>query len=257
MQPLVRASEGRGSDKELSMAYASTSIRDRRTSRRPYVFLLAMLIVLGATAVLVLVGQDRSGSSTEQGSGTPVTQERDLPSFAAVDLAGTNSVRVTVGPEQSVAVRADDNLLDHVTTDVSNGRLTIGELGSFTASTPMSVDITVPNLERVALTGTGSVAVEGVRADDFAVELQGTGSILAVGAARRLHAKLDGDGDGQLQDLAARDVIATVSGTGRLRVHATGSLEASVPGTGSIVYSGNPTKVTESVTGTGTIVEGG
>jgi hypothetical protein len=239
------------------MACAPTSTYGRRTSRRLHLFLLAMLIVLGAAAVLLLVGRDRGGSSSEQGSGTPATQVRGLPSFSAVNLAGTNGVRVAVGSEQSVAVCADDNLLDHVTTVVRNGRLTIGDNGSFTAPTPMAVDITVRSLDGVALTGTGSVAVYGVRADDFAVEMQGTGSVVAIGAVRRLNATLSGDGELRLQDLVARDAIATVSGTGYVQVHATGRLEASVPGMGEIVYYGRPMTVAESVTGMGTIVEGG
>lgn len=238
------------------MPYAPTTYR-RRGSPRLHVFLLAMLIVLVAAAALLLVGHDRTVSSTEQGSGTSVTQVRDLPSFSAVDLAGTNSVSVAVGPAQSVAVRADDNLLDHVTTVVRNGRLIVRDQGSFTASTSMAVNITVPSLDGVALTGTGSVAVYGVRADDFAVEMKGTGSIVATGAVRGLNATLAGDGELQLQDLVARDAIATALGTGRIDVHTTRSLVASITGTGTIVYYGHPTKVTESITGTGMIVEGG
>ena len=240
------------------MAYAPTSTYGRRASPRLHVLLLALVIALGTAAILSLVDDDGPGSSTVQGSGTPMTQSRDLPSFSAVDLVGTNGVRVAVGFGQSVTVRADDNLVDHVTTVVRNGRLTIGDKGSFTASTPMMVNITVPALDRVALTGTGSVLVYGVRANDFAVEMQGTGSIHAGGGAvRRVDATLAGDGEIQLQDLLAHHVVATVSGTGRLQVHAIGRLEASIPGAGTIVYSGNPTKVTESVTGTGVIVEGG
>jgi Putative auto-transporter adhesin, head GIN domain len=238
------------------MAYAPTTY-GRRGLPRLHVFLLAMLIVLVAAAALLLVGHDRTVSSTEQGSGTSVTQVRDLPSFSAIDLAGTNGVSVAVGPAQSVAVRADDNLLDHVTTVVRNGRLTVGDQGSFTASTSMAVNITVPSLDGVALTGTGSVAVYGVRADDFAVEMKGTGSIVATGAVRRVNATLAGDGELQLQDLVARDAIATALGTGRIDVHTTRSLAASITGTGTIVYYGHPTKVTESITGTGMIVEGG
>ena len=42
-----------------------------------------------------------------------------------------------------------------------------------------------------------------------------------------------------------------MSGTGRIAVHATESLDASVPGTGSIVYTGNPPQVRKSVNGVG------
>jgi Putative auto-transporter adhesin, head GIN domain len=51
-------------------------------------------------------------------------------------------------------------------------------------------------------------------------------------------------------------VQAVVSGSGLIQVTATTSLDAAVPGDGEIVYSGNATQVTTSVTGTGTITRG-
>jgi hypothetical protein len=46
------------------------------------------------------------------------------------------------------------------------------------------------------------------------------------------------------------------SGSGLIQVTATTSLDAAVPGTGAIVYSGNPPQVTSSVTGNGTVTRG-
>lgn len=57
----------------------------------------------------------------------------------------------------------------------------------------------------------------------------------------------------QLEQLVARDVHAVLSGSGRIVVHATGKLDASVPGTGTILYSGNPAHVKTSISGQGTI----
>lgn len=49
---------------------------------------------------------------------------------------------------------------------------------------------------------------------------------------------------------------AVVSGSGLIQVTATTSLDAEVPGTGAIVYGGNPVQVTTSVTGIGTVTRG-
>jgi hypothetical protein len=46
-----------------------------------------------------------------------------------------------------------------------------------------------------------------------------------------------------------------VPGSGRLQVHATDKLRASVAGSGAIFYRGNPSSVTQSVTGSGTIIK--
>ena len=45
---------------------------------------------------------------------------------------------------------------------------------------------------------------------------------------------------------------AVVTGSGLIQVTATTSLDAQVPGTGEIIYSGNLAQVTTSITGTGT-----
>jgi Putative auto-transporter adhesin, head GIN domain len=65
---------------------------------------------------------------------------------------------------------------------------------------------------------------------------------------------VDGDGQAQLSQLAARDVHAVLAGSGLIQVNATTSLDAAVPGSGMIMYSGNPLHVTTSVTGSGTVL---
>jgi Putative auto-transporter adhesin, head GIN domain len=133
--------------------------------------------------------------------------------------------------------------------------LVVGTNGSFTTDLPMTVHVTVRTLDAVTLTGTGAVNVENVHADRLIVRLPGTGRLTMDGTAERLEVELSGSGDARLEDLVARDVAATLSGFGRLEVHATGSLDAALSGAGMIVYSGNPTTVTEHVTGTGAVTE--
>ena len=49
---------------------------------------------------------------------------------------------------------------------------------------------------------------------------------------------------------------AVISGSGLIQVTATASLDAAVPGSGTIIYTGNPPQVTTSVTGAGTVTRG-
>ena len=48
----------------------------------------------------------------------------------------------------------------------------------------------------------------------------------------------------------------SVAGAGRLFVNANHSLDATVSGAGAIAYRGNPAKVGEHVTGTGSVARG-
>jgi hypothetical protein len=210
--------------------------------------------VVAGVLVAAAAFEPSSGSHTRVGSGIAAAQYRQVPPFSCTELAGTNSVTVRIGEARAVVVRADENLLDRVTTRVGAGKLTIGDLGSFTARSPMAVEIGTPSLEAVALTGDGIVSVAGAGGNHFTVQLAGTGLVQVSGAVDRLDARLDGTGNLELGDLPARDVEAILSGTGRVVVKPRRTLDASVPGTGSIVYRGHPAKVTTSITGTGAVV---
>ncbi len=233
--------------------------------------LLVTLVVLAGIAVVLLARHDwgngsgnsstpsktLQGSHTINGSGVETSQTRDVPAFTGVDLAGANNVTVHVGGPQRVVVHADDTLLRRVTTVVRDRRLVIGNTaGSFSTTSPMSVDVRVPSLDSVTLSGSGVVTVDGLRATQFTVDLPGNGVLRVSGSADRLNATLGGSGDVQLQDLMARDVTALVAGSGRLQVHATGSLDAAVSGVGAISYTGSPSKVSQRITGTGSITSG-
>jgi hypothetical protein len=238
------------------MTTAPTHIPRGHAPRRISLVLLATL-ALAAISVGLLARHDSGGSgsgNTIQGSGLAATVTRQVPAFHSVELAGTNNLAVHVGGPRTVVVRADDNLLKLVTTKVRAGRLVIADGGSFTAKTPMSVEVTVPTLSAVTLSGTGNVTVDGVQAKRFTAGLPGDGALTVTGKVDRLEAALGGTGDLRLEGLAAHDVVASLAGTGRLRVQATGTLRATVSGTGTIDYSGNPAKVTRSITGTGSIM---
>jgi hypothetical protein len=243
------------------LTIAPTSVHPGREQRRPRRLLVAILaFLLGGLAVGLLYRFDvlgGSAGSTAGGSGVPATEVRDVAAFDGVDLAGSNNVVIRVGGKRSVVVRADDNLLARVTTEVRAGRLVIANTaGSFTTRSPMSVEVTVPTLTALTLSGSGNIVVSGVRADRLSVTLPGSGTLTGSGTAARLDVAVGGSGTVQLTRLAASDVRAVVSGSGSIFVTATGSLEASVSGSGSILYAGAPRDVTKSVTGSGAITEG-
>jgi Putative auto-transporter adhesin, head GIN domain len=241
------------------MTTAPTPVPRDHTSRRLYLILLATVVVLAGTIVVLFAADDSQNGSMSTtdigGSGIAATQRRTVPSFTAVDLAGSNAVTVSIGERQAVVVRADDNLIDFVTTDVQRGILVLGTAGSFTARSPMTVDVTVPTLDTVVLSGSGIVIVEGMTGEHVAVRVPGSGVLGMSGTVERLDVSLSGSGDVRLQELIARDVAATLSGSGRLQVHATRSLDASVPGSGVIMYDGEPTSVTSDVSGSGVITK--
>ena len=241
------------------MAITSAPQHSGHQAQRHYLIPIAALIAalgLAMMGVALLVHGGGSSSPGVQGSGVPATQTRAVPGFTSLDLAGSNNITVVVGLPQSVVVRADSTLIGHVTTQVVAGTLVIGDTGSFTARTPMSVDVSVPSLTALSISGDGQISATGINTPQLAVTVSGSGLLSAAGTATRLDVTISGDGHAQLGQLTARDVQAVVSGSGLIQVTATASLDAAVPGSGSIVYGGDPAQVNTSVTGSGTITRG-
>ena len=217
---------------------------------------LAAVIVLAVTGLVLVIRGSRPQGTGTQGSGISAAQTRTVGRFSGLDLAGSSPVTVVVGAPQSVVVHADSNLLGDVTTRVVSGTLVIGTTGSFTAHSPMSVDVSVPALTALRLSGSGLMSVTGIKAPALTVTLSGSGLLSATGTATRLDVTLDGSGKAQLDQLTASDAHAVLSGSGVIQVTATTSLDAAVPGSGVIFYGGNPPQVATSVTGSGAVMHG-
>jgi len=232
------------------MAITTAPDRSGHTAHRGRPIMIAVLIAILAV-VAIAIALLVYGSS-----GAAVTQTRTVAGFTSLDLAGSNNVTIIVGRPQSVVVHAESSLINHVTTDVVAGTLVIGDTGSFTARGPMSVDVSVPSLTALRLSGSGQISATAISTPQLTVAISGSGLVSAAGTATRLDVAINGDGRAQLSQLAARDVQAVVSGSGLIQVTATTSLDAAVPGSGTIIYSGNPPQVTTSVTGSGTVTRG-
>jgi Putative auto-transporter adhesin, head GIN domain len=230
----------------------------RKEHRARWALVAVLAFLLGGLTVALLYHEDvlgGSSSSTAVGSGVPATQVRDVSAFTSVELAGGNNVVIRAGEKQSVRVRADDNLIDRITTQVRSGKLVVGNApGGFTAKSPTSVEVAVPRLEAVTLSGSGNMVVSGIDAGSLEAALPGSGTLTGSGTATRLDVTVSGSGSVQFTGLVASDVRAGVSGSGSIFVTASKSLDASVSGSGSILYAGNPQHVKRSVTGSGAIV---
>ena len=215
--------------------------------------------VLAAVAVVLfavdLSRHHSSSPSGSHGSGVAASVTRALGPYTAVELAGTNVVHVVVGGKQSVVVHGDDNLLKRVKTTVRDESLVISTPGTFSTRAPMSVDVSVPSLTALTLSGSGNVDVGGVASKSFVVSLPGSGNVSVTGTVDRLDASLPGSGNEYLFGLHARDARADVSGSGNILVDVARTLNATIAGSGTIVYHGSPA-VTQHVSGSGAISPG-
>jgi Putative auto-transporter adhesin, head GIN domain len=210
-------------------------------------------LVLTTAGVVLLAGCTGPASSIP--TVFPVTQTRSVAQFSRLDLVGRDNVTVTDGVRQSVAVRTYSALMSQVTTHVADRTLIIANTGSIPAGNP-SVEVSVPSLAALELSGSGQISVSGVKAQRLIMTISGNGLLYASGSTAQLDVTLSGGGTAELNQLVAANARAMVTGSGVIEVTATASLDAAIPGDGAIIYSGNPPRVTTSISGTGTVTRG-
>lgn len=240
-------------------------------------------LILAAASLLLACNMNAQwGGKRVKGNGNVVTEERNVGSYEGVGLSGWFDVELVAGAEGRITLKGDDNLLEHLETEVKDGVLHIRPEEGYNLQPSSWKDsgilITVPveSIGRVALSGSGDivgktrlksdafhVAMSGsgdialeVEAETLEVALSGSGDIALSGAARQAEIRVSGSGDVKAYELQARDVEAVVAGSADIRVTATESLMARVSGSGDIHYKGNPTKVDTKTSGSGDVTQG-
>lgn len=219
--------------------------------------ILKISIVAAMSLVLLVAGSvsaDWFGfGKSIRGSGDAVTEVRDVGSFKRIESKGSADIYVTIGKELSVRVTLDDNLIDLIETEVRGKTLRIDSRESYSTRLGCKIEITVPELERVYLRGSGDVLVERLDAEFFEFKLSGSGSLVAEGSTDELELRLSGSGEIDTRDLTAQEAYAVISGSGDIRVYAEESFDGRISGSGDITIYGDPSDFSKSVSGSGSI----
>jgi hypothetical protein len=189
------------------------------------------------------------------GSGKVASETRSLGSFSSVVLEGSANVSVSFGTSQLVTVEADDNILPLIETTVKNGQLVISTRSNTNLSIhdSVKVNITMESLNGITLSGSGNITVSGMNGDSLAVNLPGSGNITVTGTSTSVQISLLGSGNIYCNELQAKSATVKLNGSGNIEVFASQNLDASLLGSGTIRYSGNPSQVSKSITGSGSI----
>ena len=196
-----------------------------------------------------------------QGNGDVVTIERSVGDYDEVAMAGWFDVELVSGSEGELTLKGESNLLEHIVTEVKNGKLTIKvekgmNLRPSNWKSGIYVTVPIESIDAVSLSGSGDlVGKTTIKARQFSTAMSGSGDVTLTVEAEEIEASLSGSGDIKAFDLEADFVTATVSGSADIKVTANQSLEARVFGSGDIQYKGNPKKVNSKSSGSGDITK--
>lgn len=218
--------------------------------RKAITFPLLFLAFAFASGCVRIYG----GLTGVRGSGVKASQTRQVDSFGRIDLRGSSDVEIRQGDERVVVVEADDNLLDLITTDVRGETLVISSRRPYSSRLGVRVQVTTPNLSAVSVSGSGDITIDGLSSPSFEISVQGSGDVAAAGEVDRLEVRIMGSGDVELFALRAREAKVSIAGSGDAELEVSEALDATIQGSGDIVYRGHPPKVTQRVHGSGDVV---
>ena len=225
------------------------------------VLYLAILTVLVAITLLGCDDNDADSDSI-RGSGDIVTIDENFNGFSKIDLSHAFDAIITRDDSFSIVLRVDDNIVDYVNTRKSGDTLKIYlDSGLSYRNVTLEVDITVPDLEGLFLSGASMADISGFNSDhDFRFELSGASTVSGTletqnvtgtlsgasrlsleGSGEHLDTDVSGASTLELGDFTSQDADITLSGASKGTVNTAGRLDADVSGASTLYYIGEPT----------------
>lgn len=207
-------------------------MRHSRYLRSTPTFIFALV----AITTLFLFPSCDNGNGCVDGSGGIVTAELDLEPFHSIITESSFEVRIEQGTEQLVEVDGQQNIIDDITTEVSDGIWLITLTGNCYNDLDIVIRITLPTIKSIESAGADRVILNSFDSlDEVTILVSGAGQFFQSGA------------------LNLSDKLTLQStGAGELKAHfTTDRLEVMISGAGSMNLSGTTNTQVVAMTGAG------
>lgn len=191
----------------------------------------------------------------------PVTEQRTVGAFTAVDVSGPYKVVVRAQGQQSVSLQGEAKDLAEIETVLRGNTLVVRPrrdkstwLNFNVKGDRATITIAAPRLDKVRTAAVGDTRVEQVAGERFELVGEGPGDITAIGSVRDLVLVNRGPGDMRLQQLSSTSLDLSSDGPGDVSLGKLGGgeLTANVNGPGDVEANGiNASKITARLRGPG------
>ncbi len=186
------------------------------------------------------------------GSGTLQKEVRNVADFQEIDLSGAGTVHYTVGDQVTCEVEIDDNLLEHIVTEVENGVLKIYNQEPIVTRRGLTVRITSSNLTGAAIRGAGTLHLRNLQASKFQADIAGSGDIYLQGQVGDVSASIMGSGNIDAFEVSGETADVSISGSGTVKLNASKKINARITGSGDVFYMGEP-QINQTSMGSGSV----
>ena len=196
--------------------------------------LFLLFLLFSFLAVTSCGGISIMDKDAVKGSGIEKSEKREIASFNAIEIDCYAKANIKSQDKQSIEIIGDDNIIPLLLTEIKDNTLRIKTSKSYNLNKPLQINISIPNIERLSLSGAAETVLSNLKNDKLAIDLSGAGTIKAQGETQFLDITLSGAGALDAKDLLANTVKANVSGAGSVSLFSKEQLDATVSGVGSI-----------------------
>jgi hypothetical protein len=215
------------------------------------------MIAIGIAATAALLGgcvPSLAAPAAVRGSGHVVSESRPIANVQEVAVSGAATLLVQQTGVESLTIEAEDNILPLLTSEVRNGRLSLGlEMNTIIRPTrPIRYVLTVKELRALDLSGATKAEVEDLRTNDLRVGISGSGNVRLSGRADRQDVRISGSGDYIADLFESKETTLRSSGSSRASVRVSDRLIVAISGSGHVEYIGSP-QISQTISGAGTV----
>ena len=171
------------------------------------------------------------------GLGEIVSRSVVVDDFTAIDLENVSNVYIETGKARKVVFTAYENIIPYMEAVVIGDELLLrfNRDISVNSDEEIRVDITIPAIEKITLSGVGNFYLNGPQQSNLDSELNGVGNIEAFGL-KVLQGSVD------------------INGTGNVEIDAKEYLSVDIDGLGNVYYRGDP-ELSIDINGLGDVVK--
>ena len=185
----------------------------------------SMLAILAALSLGVLAcATILPGSSTRVvGSGNVIEETRSFEGINGVSLDTLGDMHIVLGGKEQLTIRAEDNILPYLETEIQGGVLHIRTQPNLGLSTtrPIEYTLTVISLDSIAATSLGNIVAPDLEAQNFSISASSSGDItLGELGATRVKINLSSIGSVDLAGIQAAQLDVSISSSGDLNIQA-------------------------------------
>ncbi len=234
------------------------------------IVLFASALLLGSCNFNVDLGPGISGD----GNVVTETRNSDAP-FTSIEIDRGLELELEQSADQSIAVIADQNLQDHISTQISNGVLTITTDENIRNASSQKIVVKMPKVTALQTSSAASIASKGwikgqdiaistssasevrlaVEAENLTLESSSGSSMKLKGKALKLDVQTSSGSVIDAEQLLANDIICDASSGSTADLRPLVSLKASASSGSHISYRGAPKVVTKDAGSGGSITK--